>query len=76
MIDRYIAVEKILAHVQPDDLVLSTTGMISREVFATDDRPGNFYMIGPWGYCLPSGWGWLCNLPASGCWCWMGTEAR
>ena len=38
MIDRYKAIEKILEHVRDDDLVLSTTGMISREVFVSDTR--------------------------------------
>ena len=49
MIDRCKAIEKILERVGVDDLVLSTTGMISREVFITDDRPRNFYMIGSMG---------------------------
>lgn len=57
MIDRYKAIEKILAHVQASDLVLSTTGMISREVFATEDRPGNFYMIGSMGLLSSFGLG-------------------
>lgn len=49
MIDRCKAIAKILEQVGIDDLVLSTTGMISREVFITDDRPRNFYMIGSMG---------------------------
>ena len=57
MIDRYKAIEKILAHVRPTDLVLSTTGMISREVFSTQDRPGNFYMIGSMGLLSSFGLG-------------------
>ena len=57
MIDRYRAIEKILAHVRPSDLVLSTTGMISREVFSTVDRPGNFYMIGSMGLLSSFGLG-------------------
>ena len=57
MIDRYKAIEKILEHVRDDDLVLSTTGMISREVFATDDRPGNFYMLGSMGLLSSFGLG-------------------
>ena len=57
MIDRYKAIEIILAHVQPSDLVLSTTGMISREVFYTEDRPGNFYMIGSMGLLSSFGLG-------------------
>ena len=57
MIPRYQAIEKILEHVQAGDLVLSTTGMISREVFMTDDRPGNFYMIGSMGLLSSFGLG-------------------
>ena len=57
MIDRYKAIEKILEQVGIDDLVLSTTGMISREVFITDDRPRNFYMIGSMGLLSSFGLG-------------------
>ena len=57
MIDRYLAVEKILEHVEPNDLVLSTTGMISREVFVAADRPANFYMIGSMGLLSSFGLG-------------------
>ena len=49
MIARYQAIERILSHMRDGDLVVSTTGMISRELFTLDDRPGNFYMIGPMG---------------------------
>ena len=57
MIDRYKAIERILEHIRANDLVLSTTGMISREVFMTDDRPGNFYMIGSMGLLSSFGLG-------------------
>ena len=57
MIDRYVAIEQILGHIGADDLVLSTTGMISREVFATDDRAGNFYMLGSMGLLSSFGLG-------------------
>ena len=57
MIDRVVAIERILGHIQTEDLVLSTTGMISREVFTTDDRPGNFYMIGSMGLASSFGLG-------------------
>ncbi len=57
MIPRHEAIEKILEHIQADDLILSTTGMISREVFTTDDRPGNFYMIGSMGLLSSFGLG-------------------
>ena len=64
MIDRYQAIETILAAVEPDDLVLSTTGMISREVFVADDRPGNFYMIGSMGLVSALGLGLALLSPA------------
>ena len=57
MIPRYRAVEKILEQVESGDVVLSTTGMISREVFQTKDRPGNFYMLGSMGLLSSFGLG-------------------
>jgi thiamine pyrophosphate-dependent acetolactate synthase large subunit-like protein len=57
MIERYKAIATILQHVGTHDLVLSTTGMISREVFMTNDRPGNFYMIGSMGLLSAFGLG-------------------
>lgn len=57
MIDRCKAIETILEYVAADDLVLSTTGMISREVFSTWDRPENFYMIGSMGLLSSFGLG-------------------
>jgi thiamine pyrophosphate-dependent acetolactate synthase large subunit-like protein len=63
VIERYKAIEKILEHAGPDDLVLSTTGMISREVFKTDDRPGNFYMIGSMGLLSSFGLGLALLIP-------------
>ena len=57
MIDRYKAIEKILEQVEVGDLVLSTTGMISREVFVANDRPENFYMIGSMGLLSSFGLG-------------------
>ncbi len=63
MIDRYQAIEKILEHREPGDLVLSTTGMISREVFVTDDQPENFYMIGSMGLLSSFGLGLTLLMP-------------
>ena len=57
MIDRYRAIESILEHLRDSDLVLSTTGMISREVSMTRDRAGNFYMIGSMGLLSSFGLG-------------------
>jgi len=57
VIPRYRAIEKILEQVEDEDLVLSTTGMISREVFHTEDRAGNFYMLGSMGLLSSFGLG-------------------
>ena len=63
MIDRYTAIQAILRRVNPDDLVLSTTGMISREVFVTNDRTCNFYMIGSMGLLSSFGLGLALQFP-------------
>lgn len=68
MIDRYKAIEKVLEHVQADDLVLSTTGMPSREVFIAGDRPGNFYMIGSMGLLSSFGLGLALLAPQQRVW--------
>ena len=49
MINRIDAISAIVKSLQESDLVVSTTGMISRELFVTHDRPGNFYMLGSMG---------------------------
>ena len=49
MIGRSEAVATILKYVTAEDLVLGTTGMISRELFNAGDRAGNFYMLGSMG---------------------------
>ena len=36
-----------------DELVVATTGHISRELFRVADRPENFYMCGSMGMALP-----------------------
>lgn len=45
------ALEIVSEALQPADLVVSTTGFISRELFRRSDRPGNFYMQGSLGHC-------------------------
>jgi phosphonopyruvate decarboxylase len=57
VISRVRAIEIILDQVEEPDVVLSTTGMVSREVFATRDRTGNFYMIGSMGLLSAVGLG-------------------
>jgi len=63
LIDRYPAIKKILEHVRDGDLVVSTTGMISRELFALNDRPGNFYMLGSMGLASALGLGLAIQSP-------------
>lgn len=43
------AIETIMTHVRCGDLVVSTTGYTSRELYDHYDRPGNFYVIGSMG---------------------------
>ncbi len=63
MIARYQAIEAVLSHVRDGDLLVSTTGMISRELFTLDDRPGNFYMIGSMGLASAMGLGLAVQAP-------------
>ena len=46
---RLHTIETIMAHVGPNDLVVSTTGLTSRELYNCSDRPGNFYVLGSMG---------------------------
>jgi len=55
--ERYTAIKTILQEVGAEDLVLTTTGMPSREAFVADDRLGNFYMIGSMGLLSSLGLG-------------------
>jgi len=55
------AIEIVLEHITDEDAVLSTTGMISREVFDTKDRKGNFYMLGSMGLISSIGLGVALN---------------
>ena len=63
MIDRYQAIQEILDYIKNGDLVVSTTGMISRELCALNDRPGNFYMIGSMGLASAVGLGLAIKTP-------------
>jgi len=49
---RIDAIRKIMDDVT-DELVIATTGKISRELFYVKDRPENFYMCGSMGNALP-----------------------
>jgi phosphonopyruvate decarboxylase len=47
------ALRRIAAALRPDDVVVATTGMTSRELFHVADRNATFYMMGSMG-CAPA----------------------
>lgn len=60
---RIEAIRKIVEDLKGDELIVSSTGMISRELYAVKDRPGNFYMEGSMGSALGIGLGIAINSP-------------
>jgi phosphonopyruvate decarboxylase len=63
VLSRGEVIEDIAAALDKRDLVISATGMISRELFCTYDRPGNFYMQGSMGTTAAIGLGIALNNP-------------
>jgi thiamine pyrophosphate-dependent acetolactate synthase large subunit-like protein len=59
---RYSAIQKIMWAVT-DEVVITSTGMISREVYQIKDRDRNFYMQGSMGMALPIGIGLAYSRP-------------
>src|SRR3990167_6269922 len=57
---RIDAIRHIMERVT-DEVVVSSTGMISRELYAVKDRPRNFYMEGSMGCALAIGLGIAVN---------------
>ena len=53
---RIDAIKKIMDNIT-DELVITSTGKISREVFNVKDRPANFYVMGSMGASLGIGIG-------------------
>lgn len=62
-LSRRDAVAVVVDAVEPDDAVVSTTGMISRALFAVADRPLNFYMQGSMGHARAIGLGVALSAP-------------
>lgn len=60
---RYEAIEVIVKSLNESELVISSTGMISRELFTIRDSPHNFYMIGSMGLASSIGLGLALSLP-------------
>jgi phosphonopyruvate decarboxylase len=54
---RRAALERILATVPERAAVISTTGWTSRELYALDDRPQHFYLVGAMGSAATVGLG-------------------
>jgi phosphonopyruvate decarboxylase len=54
--DRAESILKIMQKID-DEVVITSTGMISREVYRAKDRTRNFYMMGSMGYALAIGIG-------------------
>ena len=57
---RIEAIRKIVRNVK-DEIIISSTGMISRELYLIKDRPRNFYMQGSMGCALGIGLGIAIN---------------
>jgi len=57
---RIEAIRKIVKNIK-DEIIVSSTGMISRELYAVKDRPRNFYMQGSMGCTLGVGLGIAIN---------------
>jgi len=60
---RYEAIEMITRSLTGAELVISSTGMINRELFAIKDSPQNFYMLGSMGLASSIGLGLALCLP-------------
>ena len=55
------AIEKILENVNQRDIVVSSVGMTSRELYGVKDRLLNFYMVSGMGTCLSVALGMALN---------------
>lgn len=60
---RYEAIKVISQSLNGSELVISSTGMISRELFTIKDTPQNFYMLGSMGLASSIGLGLAFSLP-------------
>lgn len=54
---RIAAVKRIIKGIKKDELLVVTTGFLSRDVCSIKDRPNNFYMAGSMGYAYSIGIG-------------------
>ena len=56
------AIETIVQLLTGDELIVSSTGMISRELFTIRDSPRNFYVLGSMGLASSIGLGLALSL--------------
>ena len=68
MIPRYQVISRILSRIPTEDVLITTTGMISREVFDIYDRSNNFYMLGSMGLLSSFGLGLAITFPNRRIW--------
>ena len=68
MIARYQVIRTILSQLPQEDVLITTTGMISREVFDIQDRTNNFYMLGSMGLLSSFGLGLGITFPDKRIW--------
>jgi len=61
---RYDAIKVITESLKEEELIIASTGMISRELSAIKDSPRNFYMLGSMGLASSIGLGLVLCLPA------------
>jgi phosphonopyruvate decarboxylase len=57
MASRTEILEAVQAAAQPGDVLIATTGYTGRELYALDDRPSQFYMVGSMGCAVSLGLG-------------------
>jgi len=62
-VNRHKAIELITQALTGDELVVSSTGLTNRELFAIKDSPKNFYMLGSMGLASSIGLGLALSLP-------------
>lgn len=60
---RIDAIQEIMDEVDDEEIVITSTGMISREVYHYKDRPRNFYVMGSMGSALGIGIGIALHKP-------------
>ena len=68
MIPRSQVIRTILSQVPHEDVLITTTGMISREVVDIHDRTNNFYMLGSMGLLSSFGLGLAITFPDKRIW--------